>query len=299
MAGIVILLFGYLARFFEMFFGCVQKVYCVTFYSFIQRKEPSMVRKAMAFCLTFLMIFLLVSIGSAHFGMIVPSDDMVTPNDSKRIDLKIQFAHPFEGHLMNMVKPEQFGVLARGQKTDLLNSLKEKKMEGSSTWESGFQIKRPGDHVFYVEPKPYWEPAEECFIVHYTKVVVNAFGLEEGWDEEVGLKTEIVPLTRPYGLWTGNIFQGVVKVNGKPVPYAEVEVEYYNEKGKVKSPADPFITQVIKADESGIFSYVMPREGWWGFAALNTDTKKIKHTDGQEYPIEIGAVLWVKTYDMK
>ena len=76
-------------------------------------------------------------------------------------------------------------------------------------------------------------------------------------------------------------------------------VPYYNEKGKVKSPADPFITQLIKADENGIFSYSMPKAGWWGFAALNTDSRKIKHADGNEYPVEIGAVLWVKTYDMK
>jgi cobalt/nickel transport protein len=123
--------------------------------------------------------------------------------------------------------------------------------------------------------------------------------MEEGWDEEVGLKTEIIPLTRPYGLWAGNVFEGIVKVNGKPVPYGEVEVEYYNEKGELKAPADPFVTQVIKADENGIFSYAMPRAGWWGFAALNTDTRKIKHTDGNEYPVEIGAVLWVKTYDMR
>ena len=258
-----------------------------------------MTQKAMAFCLSFLLAFFIATSCYAHFGMIIPSDDMVTQEDNKSIVLNVQFAHPFEGHFMNMVKPEQFGVLVRGKKTDLIKSLEEKKINGFSAWESDFRIKRPGDHIFYVEPKPYWEPAEECFIVHYTKVVVNAFSLEEGWDEEIGLKTEIVPLTRPYGLWTGNLFQGVVKVNGKPVSYAEVEVEYYNEKGEVRSPADPFITQVIKADESGIFSYVMPKAGWWGFAALNTDTEKIKHTDGQEYPIEIGAVLWIKTYDMK
>ena len=122
--------------------------------------------------------------------------------------------------------------------------------------------------------------------------------MEEGWDEEVGLKTEIIPLTRPYGLWTGNVFQGIVKVNGKPVPYAEVEVEYYNQKGKVRWPADPMITQVVKADKSGVFTYAMPRAGWWGFAALNEDKRKIKYK-GEDKSVEIGAVLWIKTHDMK
>lgn len=250
--------------------------------------------------LFFVTVFLFGSLisASAHFGMIIPSDDMVTKDDSKNIKLEIKFLHPMEGDYMDMAKPVQFGVLVQGKKINLLNTLQEKKINNFTTWEANYQIKSPGDQIFYVEPQPYWEPAEDCFIVHYTKVIVNALGLEVGWDEEVGLKTEIIPLTRPYGLWTGNVFQGIVKVKGEAVPYAEVEVEYYNQDGKVKWPADSMITQVIKADQNGVFTYAIPRAGWWRFAALNEDEEKIKH-DGEEKSVEIGAVLWVKTYDMK
>jgi cobalt/nickel transport protein len=239
----------------------------------------------------------------AHFQMIIPSDDMVTQTEPRQLDIKLLFWHPMEGHGMNMVKPAQFGVLAQGQKQDLLATLKAKKIKDREghlrdTFETTYKLKRPGDHIFYVEPKPYWEPAEESFIVHYTKVIVNAFGLEEGWDQEVGLKTEIVPLTRPYGLWTDNLFQGIVKVNGKPAPFTEVEVEYYDQGPEIKVPASPMITQVVKADANGVFTYAMPRAGWWGFAALNEDDKPMKH-DGKDYPVEIGAVLWVKTHDIK
>jgi cobalt/nickel transport protein len=164
-----------------------------------------------------------------------------------------------------------------------------------AAFKAAYKIKRPGDHVFYVEPTPYWEPAESLMIVHYTKVVVNALGLELGWDEELGLKTEIVPLVRPYGLWAGNEFRGIVKKDGKPVPFAEVEVEYFNEDGKIKPPADPFITQVIKADANGVFSYAMPRAGWWGFAALSEGDEKMKNPEGEDVPVEIGAVMWVRT----
>jgi len=234
----------------------------------------------------------------AHFGMVIPSDDIVSKDDKKEIRLEVKFIHPFEGDYMNMEMPKAFRVKAGGEQADLLNTLKKKEVKGFTTWESSYRIRRPGDYIFFVEPAPYWEPAEESFIVHYTKVIVNALGLEEGWDNELGLKTEIVPLTRPYGLWAGNVFQGVVKVDGKPVPYAEVEVEYYNEDGKLKAPAEPYITQVIKTDENGIFTYAMPKAGWWGFAALNTADYTIKH-NGTEYPVEIGAVLWVKTRDME
>jgi len=245
-----------------------------------------------------LFLFSLINSVNAHFGMVIPSDDMITKDDSKKITLKVQFIHPMEGDYMDMLKPAQFGVLVQGKKIDLLNTLQEKKINDCTTWETNYQIKRPGDQIFYVEPQPYWEPAEDCFIIHYTKVIVNVLGLEVGWDEEVGLKTEIIPLTRPYGLWTGNVFQGIVKVKKEAVPFAEVEVEYYNQDGRIKWPADPMITQVIKADQNGVFTYAMPKAGWWGFAALNEDEEKIKN-NGEEKSVEIGAVLWVKTYDME
>ena len=242
-------------------------------------------------------LFVLISVASAHFGMIIPSDDMITKDDSKNITLKIQFIHPMEGDYMNMAKPAQFGVMIQGKEIDLLDKLQEITIKDCTVWEANYQIKRPGDYIFFVKPQPYWEPAEDCFIIHYTKVIVNGLGLEVGWDEEVGLKTEIIPLTRPYGLWTGNVFQGIVKVKGEIVSFAEIEVEYYNRDAEVKWPADPMITQVIKADQNGVFTYAMPKAGWWGFAALNEDKEKIKH-NGEEKSIEIGAVLWVRTYDM-
>ncbi|NOZ25746.1 MAG: DUF4198 domain-containing protein [Nitrospirae bacterium] len=248
--------------------------------------------------LTVLITALPATVSWAHFGMIIPSDDIVSKEDGKEIRLQLMFIHPFEGQYMEMARPKAFGVMVNGKKHDLLPVLGKKTVRGVSTWEAAYRVRSPGDHVFYVEPAPYWEPAEETFIIHYSKVVVDALELETGWDAEVGLKTEIVPLTRPYGLWAGNVFQGIVKVDGKPVPYAEVEVEYYNEGGKIRPPAEPYITQVIKADGNGVFTYAMPVAGWWGFAALNTADFRLKRR-GKEYPVEIGAVIWVKTREMR
>jgi len=235
----------------------------------------------------------------AHFGAIIPSDDIVTKDESKTITLDVKFFHPMENMYMNMEKPTKFGVIHVGKKINLLPTLKEKKVNGFITWQTTYQIKRPGDYTFYVEPKPYWEPAEDCYIVHYTKVCVNALGLEAGWDDEIGLETEVVPLTRPYGFWTGNVFRGIVKVNGEPVPYAEIEVEYYNKNNEVKPPSSPYVTQVIKTDSNGIFSYSIPKAGWWGFAALNEASWTLKSPEGEEKPVEIGAVYWMKVKDME
>lgn len=267
-------------------------------------------RVVMVFVFAFVLVtgFSLAGSALAHFGLILPSDDIITPEDSKNLTLQAKFLHPLEGHYMEMVKPKRFGFLHMGQKTDLTASLEARKGRGADQdsdftyWETSYTIRKPGNYVFFMEPSPYWEPAEDKFIVHYTKVCVQALGLEEGWDEPVGLETEIVPLTRPYGLWTGNVFTGRVLLKGKPVPYAEVEVEYLNESpdnpSTVAAPSDPFVTQVLKADGNGVFTYAMPRAGWWGFAALSDASWKLKK-DGKPKPVEIGAVFWVHTTDMK
>jgi len=230
----------------------------------------------------------------AHFGMLIPSDSMVMQNDSRTINLRLSFSHPFEGQGMEMDKPVVFGVVANGKRVDLMRTLKRAEVMKHTGWETDYGIKRPGVYQFFMEPQPYWEPAEDCYIVHYTKAVVTAFGDDEGWDQEIGLKTEIVPLSKPYGLYTGNVFQGIVKLDGKPVPFCEVEVEYYNRDGKAKAPTDYMVTQAIKADANGVFTYAAPWAGWWGFAALNTANEKIKGKN-----VEIGAVLWVRYHDWK
>lgn len=245
------------------------------------------------------LVFLSSSVGAfAHFGMIIPSDSMVVAGDSKSVHVVLSFSHPFEGEGMDMLKPKMFGVEANQQKQDLKHMLKETKVMEHQAWLTDYAVKRPGLYVFYMEPEPYWEPAEDCYIIHYTKTVITAFGIDKGWDREIGLKTEIVPLSKPFGLYAGNVFQGIVKLDGKPVPYAEVEVEYYNEDGELETPTGYMVTQTLKADQNGVFTYAAPKSGWWGFSALNTATYTIKH-NGEDKDVELGAVIWVLFHELK
>jgi cobalt/nickel transport protein len=245
-----------------------------------------------------LMVLVFVVPGSAlaHFGMLIPSQASVSKTDPKTVELQVSFSHPMEMVGMDMAKPKAFGVMAGGSKEDLLGALKPAQVMGKPAWLAQYALKKPGVYTFFMEPEPYWEPVEDCFIVHYTKVVVPAFGDEEGWDKEVGHKIEIIPLTRPFGLYAGNVFQGVVMLDGKKMPYAEVEVEFYNKDEKAEAPTEYMITQVVKSDRNGVFTYAAPQAGWWGFAALTTADSKIKK-DGKEKAVEIGGVIWVYFHD--
>lgn len=234
----------------------------------------------------------------AHFGMIIPSEDVVSDKDKAKVGLTISFSHPMEGKGMDMAKPKVFGVLDGGKKTDLAATLTPAKVMDHAAWKAEYVFKRPGVGIFYVAPEPYFEPAEDKFIEHLTKVVVPAFGEEEGWDEPVGLAAEIIPLTRPFGNYVGNVFTGKVLVDGKPAAGVDVEVEFYNKDKAYEAPNEYMTTQVVKTDANGVFNYAVPFAGWWGFAAL-TDAPETIEKDGAAKKIERGAVLWAKFLEPK
>ena len=234
---------------------------------------------------------------SGHFGMVIPSDNMVVQGDNRVLNLQLSFSHPMEMLGMDMHKPEEFQVVSPLGKEDLLTKIKPDQVMGQAAWSLDYRINRPGIYVFHMQPYPYWEPTEDCFIIHYTKTVVSAYGDDEGWDAALGLKTEIIPLSRPFGLYAGNLFQGIVYLNGKAVPNAFVEVEYYNQNKTAEAPTEYMVTQTIKADQNGVFSYAVPRSGWWGFAALNPADFTLKTTEGVDKDVELGAVIWVHFED--
>lgn len=244
--------------------------------------------KKICFALSALMIS---STSLAHFGVLLPDQAVVMDQKKMTVNLTASFNHPMEQNGMTMVKPKAFGVVVDEKKQDLLSQMKPTNVLGKEAWKTQFQVKRPGVYQFYLEPAPYWEGAEDKFIIHHTKVVVPAFVDDESWTQPIGLKTEIVPLTRPFGNYEGNLFQGKVLLNGKPAVGVPVEVEYYNDKNKLTAPTDLHVTQIVMTDEQGVFSYNIPWNGWWGFAALTDADFKLKHK-GQDRDVELGAVLW-------
>lgn len=234
----------------------------------------------------------------AHFGMIIPSSDVVMDQQGARITLTLSFSHPMEGQGMDMARPRAFSVRNDGQNSDLLALLKPAKVMGHAAWTADYIFRKPGVALFHVQPEPYFEAAEDKFIEHLTKVIVPGFGEEAGWDEPLGLAAEIVPLSRPFGNYAGNLFSGQLLVDGKPAPGVEVEVEHYNQRQIYSAPNDHLVTQVVKTDANGVFHYVVPFAGWWGFAALTEAPTPLKH-QGVDKPVERGAVLWARFVEPK
>lgn len=245
---------------------------------------------------------------SAHFQMIYTPESSLGGN--KNIPIRLIFTHPFEAvHSMEMGKPEAFFVVHDEKKQDLLETLtpiKWHSLENSaSAWSTDVKLRSMGDYVFGVIPAPYYEKSEDLWMQQCTKIIVNIAGIPSDWDSNIGLPAEIEPLAKPYALWTGNAFAGVVTADGKPVPFAEVEVEYLNHdidlelnsfkpQAKITNANDAIATQTIKADANGTFVYAPPKAGWWGFAALDVAVRKEKDKE-----IHQDAVIWVQVRDAK
>jgi cobalt/nickel transport protein len=153
----------------------------------------------------FLMTLLCCTAGQAlaHFGMIIPENSIIT-QDQKNTTLTLSFSHPFENIGMDLVQPKQFTVTANGKTSDLVATLKPATFMGHKAWSCDYTFTRPGIYQFVMEPTPYWEPAEDLSIIHYTKTIIPAFGEDQGWDEPIGLPTEIIALQRPFGNRSGS-----------------------------------------------------------------------------------------------
>jgi cobalt/nickel transport protein len=236
------------------------------------------------------------------------------------VPLALVFSHPFDnGFTMAMGKPEAFYVLnqrgdAEAKKTDLMQYLEPAQWTSGDGSKAAAYLARPprsvtrslGDYTYVLRPAPYYEKSEDKYIQQITKTVLNIGGLPGEWDKPLGLPVEVVPLDKPYANWVGGVFRAVILSGGKPVPHAEVEIEYLNHepqidakrfdpKGKVNAPQDSFVTLSIRADAMGQVIIGLPRAGWWGICALNLDNN-LKHK-GKE--LSLDAVLWVKATDMK
>lgn len=243
---------------------------------------------------------------SAHFVLNYTEDAMIeAPGD---VPLGVIFWHPFEnGHVMDMEQPQEFYMIHNGEKTDLSDRLSPATFKGAlneaSAYRASVPVKRSGDYVVVTVPAPYYEESEDIFIQQITKTVLNRNTLPTDWDKPVGLPTEILPLNKPYNVIVGSTFSGQVLADGKPVADAEVEIEFMAAEPNLEtfSTSDPTAkpmpggTLVAITDQNGVFTFGIPKVGYWGFAALGSGP--VTEHDGKD--LSQDAVLWIHAHDLK
>ena len=235
-------------------------------------------------------------VAQAHFLTMFPEQQVIDKGDSKNLHFPVYFTHPMSmGPTMDIVRPT-VGVVMNDKQTDLTDSLIAKPYGTAAGWALNYPLRRPGTYTFFANQQPYIDETENVAISQSAKVIVDAFAAGGDWQVQLNTPVEIMPLTRPYALWTNSVFTGKVLVNGQSLAGVDIEVEYYNKQG-IPVPSDAYLTQQAVTNAAGEFTVSLPKEGWWGIAALVEDEQPIS-VDGKTYPHERAGVMWLQVQDI-
>jgi cobalt/nickel transport protein len=236
----------------------------------------------------------LTAFARAHFNMLLPASASVKRGEE--VVIHYQWGHPFEHQLFDAPAPEQLIVIAPdGKKTDLTKKLRKvdaaaAKGKKVAAHKLSFTPRAFGDFLFVLRTPPIWMEEEKVFLQDTVKAIVHV-QTQEGWDGSAGAAFELMPLTRPYGLSPGMVFQAQVVNARKPVAGTLVEIERYNVVAPTALPADEQMTRSAKTDPNGVVTCTLTEAGWWCLTARRSGGTRER--DKKEYPVWQRTTLWV------
>lgn len=246
---------------------------------------------------------------AAHFNMLLPQS--ASTKKGETITITYQWGHPFEHQLFDAPQPQSLIVLQPdGKRVELTDKLEKTTRkaginrtrsvsEGNDKDATAYQIRftppERGDYVFVLRTPPIWMEEDGEFLQDTVKLVLHVQA-QKGWDAVAG-DFELVPLTRPYGLRAGMVFQtetairqeqGRIAENGKRMM---VEIERYNAEPPKKLPPDEHITRTVRLDSKGVATTSLNEPGWWCLTVSRPQGTRMR--DGKSYPLRQRATLWV------
>ncbi len=228
------------------------------------------------------------------------------PADQKideEVDVLITMMRPFQYEGLVMDMPQMFAVLrydsatpvkdglAQPERRDLLGDLEEIRYLNQKAWGANVALTQPGLYQFIIEGRPWWDAAHGRFLQHYVKTTLPVYGVERGWSLPAGLRFEIVPLSRPFGLTAPAMFSGVALMDGKPLAAASVRMARINTE-KRSVPTSWHEDIAARTNNKGEFAFVLNQPGWWVcMASIPGDP--LKGPDGQPKPLQLGTLFWL------
>jgi cobalt/nickel transport protein len=243
---------------------------------------------------------------AAHYHVLLA--DPPSARAGEAVTLTLRFGHPFEHQFVSAERPRRVVVLdPDGRTTDLLPKLElvstpAGEGEPIQSYRLRYVPAVRGDYVFAVECDPVWLPGEEVYVHDTAKVLVHV-QTQSAWDAAAGVRMELLPLTRPYGLRAGTAFQAQAfgpsgdgqngrGINGlTPLPLTLVEVERYNPAPPKDPPPDEYVTRTVKTDPNGVATATLHDPGWWTLTAVRDAGTRDR--GGRTYPVKQRATLWV------
>jgi cobalt/nickel transport protein len=234
----------------------------------------------------------------AHYHILTLDKPSIAKDET--VTCTLRFGHPFENQMFAAQKPTHVSVrMPDGTTADLLAKLQRKESttpDGKPivSFEWKFTPTQRGDHIFSVQTAPVWMGEENVFLHDTVKVTLHV-QTQVGWESAAGLPFELAPLTRPYGLRAGMVFQALVQsADGDDVrllPRTLVEIERLNPSPPKELPPDEHITRTVRSDPKGVATSTLTEPGWWAMTAVRDGG--LRDRAGRAYPVVERSTLWV------
>jgi cobalt/nickel transport protein len=239
----------------------------------------------------------LASAAPAHFNMLLPQASSAKKGEP--VTLTYQWGHPFEHQLFDAPAPEEVAVRTPdGKRIDLTQSLEKVTVASGDKKATAYRLKftpeERGDYVFVLRTPAIWMEEDGEYLQDLVKVVLHV-QQQNGWDRRDRPDFEFVPLTRPYGLRPGTVFQARV-TQGEGAEHRAfadklVEIERYNAAPPKELPPDEQITHTAKTDPNGVVTATLSDAGWWCLTAARPGG--MMEREGKKVPLRQRSTLWV------
>ena len=240
-------------------------------------------------------LFFFAGSAAAHFNMLLPQS--ASAKKGETLILTYQWGHPYEHQLFDAPQPQSLIALSPdGKRIELTDKLVKTTSKAGAKEATAYQLRftpqQRGDHVFVLRTPPIWMEEDGEFLQDIVKVVLHVQA-QKGWDAAAG-DFELVPLTRPYGLHPGTVFQVETmpaRSASKGGPGGLVEIERYNTEPPKKLPPDEQITRTVRLDANGVATTTLSEAGWWCLTVARPQGTRMR--DGKSHPLRQRATFWV------
>ena len=256
-------------------------------------------------CGTMAWLGLFAGSAAAHYNMLLTQT--ASAKKGETLTITYQWGHPFEHQLFDAPRPHSLLALSPdGRRTELKDKLTKTTLKSGSKEATAYQLRftpeQRGDYVFVLQTPPIWMEEDSEFLEDTVKMVLHVQA-QKGWDAALG-DFELVPLTRPYGLHPGTVFQAETALR-QPLSAARqgpgrtaesgqrmaVEIERYNAAPPKKLPPDEEITRTVRLDANGVATTTLSEAGWWCLTVARPHGTRMR--EGKSYPLRQRATLWV------
>lgn len=228
----------------------------------------------------------------------------------KELDLLITLMRPDDHGCLDMEMPQLMSILRfddhspveqgqlMGERRDLLGDLEEIRYLDSRAWGVNVAISKPGLYHFMIETRPRWRESRQRYEQDFVKTTVPVYGESRGWEIPCGLRLEVVPRTRPFGLTAPCLFSAQIRWQGAPLSGAQVRMYRINTDKTTPALPTPWHASLeARTDADGNAAFVLNRSGWWCCVA-ETDGEPLKGPDGTPKPLRFGGVFWLYVDDV-